>query len=184
MRVIHKIDPHTCTSVTFRASWVDPGSYGLVKAKELTFGLGLGPCGRFVTLLRCEVDEHFVKIEQWSQPDDQPFPECKHLERVQRMLERSRTEHLRQEKFYRDSCIFNPGYWTGPWWNRKFVHMERQPFEFVPKRGEFFSAKEIELVDAILKDARESQWAWRKRNEIKQFVYKMSDVHGRIVTIK
>lgn len=83
-------------AIRFRASWVDPGSYGLVKAKEVEFKLGLGPCGLVVTALWAKVDGEILTI----------------------------TQHAYDPKL---------------------------------------------------------KW-WQDRREIKEFSYKMSDVHGRIVT--
>lgn len=53
-------------TIKFRASWVDPGSYGLVKAKEVVFEHGLGPCGRVVTHLHCTITEDLLTVTQWS----------------------------------------------------------------------------------------------------------------------
>lgn len=55
-------------TIKFRASWVDPGSYGLVKAKEVEFSLGLGPCGRIVTSLEYRISGEFLTVIQTSYP--------------------------------------------------------------------------------------------------------------------
>lgn len=183
MRVIHTPDPHTCKSVTFRASWVDPGSYGLVKAKELTFALGMGPCGRFVTSLRCEVSTESVLIEQCSQPDDKPCPDYRlalylreQVLRSERALKAAQVEHLTAQLLVRH------GNWVGRWPFKRFISAPSVPFEFKP--GRYLTDSEKDAIAAIIEDISTGQRDWHNRNEIKQFVYKMSDVHGRIVTIK
>ncbi len=53
-------------SVVFHASWPDPGSYGLIKAREVEFKHGLGPCGRIVTRLSVHIEGQFLKVSQTS----------------------------------------------------------------------------------------------------------------------
>lgn len=56
-------------TLKFRASFAEPGSFGLIKVKEVTFTLGMGPCGRFVTELDWRFDQHYLVIEQTSYPE-------------------------------------------------------------------------------------------------------------------
>lgn len=61
----------TFKSVKFRASFVQPESFGLLKVKEVEFKLGLGPCGRHVTELSYSISGDLLTIVQRSrEPDD------------------------------------------------------------------------------------------------------------------
>ena len=60
--------------IKFRASFAEPGSFGLIKAKEVVFQLGLGPCGRFVTALDWNFDKDHLVVMQTSYPEEPPAP--------------------------------------------------------------------------------------------------------------
>uniref|UniRef100_A0AAU6VZR8 Uncharacterized protein n=1 Tax=Pseudomonas phage Ghual01 TaxID=3138534 RepID=A0AAU6VZR8_9CAUD len=147
-------------AIRFRASWPDPGSYGLVKAREIEFKAGLGPCGRVVTHLSYTVSGELLTIKQTSYP-----PELA----VSRWLEE------RQFKASLPKDIVTGGELV----SSRFGLFGRQ---FVWSPVEIQRAEISESSQKILKEFEEHHKARRDACEVKTFIYKMSDVHGRIVT--
>lgn len=137
-----KEDAPVIKELTFKASKPD-GAYGLHKIHEVTFKLGLGPCGRHVEKLSCEVSGSIVKVTQESYLNERPFQ------------------------------AFSAQV------------LEDQAWEFEPKwfglRGDKVA---FENLLAKAKLIRGRMKTWQDSVEIKEFIYKMSDIHGRIVIVK
>jgi len=130
-------------SIKFRASFIQPETYGLAKVKEVEFKLGLGPCGRFVETLTHEVSEGILKITQTSHLTERPYPPYAGREALEF------AERTRPRWFGLTGC--------------KAAHKYNL---------------------SVYEDIREAIKEWRDGCEIKQFVYKMSDIHGRIEVIQ
>uniref|UniRef100_A0AAU6W3B9 Uncharacterized protein n=1 Tax=Pseudomonas phage Lepni01 TaxID=3138536 RepID=A0AAU6W3B9_9VIRU len=179
-------------SIKFRSSWVDPNSYGLVKAKEMVFEMGLGPCGRHVTELRYEVDEDLLKISQWSRhpcdlapPTDDYYNACRKIDRhedAERLYERERrlAGYCGLGRLVRPEETVTTGFW---WWKRTYT-IPAETLPEIPKPEGFLEATEL----AALKAHRSAIWQahakWQDAVEVKHFIYKMADVHGRIEVVK
>uniref|UniRef100_A0AAU6W306 Uncharacterized protein n=1 Tax=Pseudomonas phage Ghuch01 TaxID=3138535 RepID=A0AAU6W306_9CAUD len=150
------------SAIRFRASWPEPGSYGLIKAREVEFKMGLGPCGRVVTHLAYTVSGELLTIKQTSYPPE--LADSRWLE------ERKFKASLPQDIITGGEIIpVNLGLFG---FRKSFL---RSPVEI--QRAEI-----SESSKKILKEFEEHRKARRDACEIKTFIYKMSDVHGRIVT--
>lgn len=165
----------------FRASWVDPNSYGLVKAKELTFELGLGPCGRHVVSLGVAITDDLLTIKQWSRsPELLHEPQCDAKWKLER--------HQRLERTYRPAVTLKRQELrvTGMLWWRKeeWVDViETTHGDAVKPEGLLEDSEVAELQDQIRK-YYSAVTKWNDDLELKTFVYKMADVHGRIEVVK
>lgn len=147
-------------AIRFRASWPDPGSYGLVKAREVEFKAGLGPCGRVVTHLSYTVSGELLTIKQTSFP-----PEL------------ADNRWLAEQKF--KASLPKDEVRGGELVSSRFGVFGRQ---FVWSPVEILKAEISESSKEILNEFKKYREARRDACEVKTFIYKMADVHGRIVT--
>lgn len=168
-------------SIKFRASWVDPNSYGLVKAKEITFEHGLGPCGRHVVSLAYEVTEELLTIRQWSRsPELLHEPQCHSQWKLDR--------HQRLERSYRPAVTLKrqEERVTGFLWWRKseWVDVIETTMGDREKPEGLLEDSEVETLKAEVREHWAAVQKWNDDLEVKTFVYKMADVHGRIEVVK
>ncbi|QNJ57494.1 hypothetical protein [Pseudomonas phage PlaquesPlease] len=168
------------SEISFKVSRPD-GTYGLFKLSETVFKLGLGPCGRHVTKLSVSVDRDFLRVTQWSRAaDDLDPPPCPPNEVY--------TKLARDECAMRNEPIIRlrlppQVYYTGfLWWKKRHVVNEPAPLPEKPKGA--LDPEERERLSEIIRDYKRAFAEWESRVEIKEFIYKISDVHGRIVTTK
>lgn len=135
---------HDASYIRFRASFIQPDTFGLAKVKEVVFESDvMGPCGRYVGSLRYQVTDAHLFIVQRSYPNSG--------EDWDDLVLRS---YLRMEA-------------TRPRWFRKG-----------PPKEIHEQACESYYQNVKARDE------WQDSVEIKSFVYKMSDIHGRIEVIK
>ncbi|WYW04355.1 hypothetical protein Kurepalu2_00008 [Pseudomonas phage vB_PpuP-Kurepalu-2] len=160
------------THVKFNASWVDKGSYGLIKARDVEFGLGLGPCGRVVTHLAVEITADHLKVIQTSRLPEDVAPPA-----VDRTIKERLDADRRHRRVYPGMKTIEVT--TGFLWWKKTEEVA-YPTLIEPK-GLLTDAERDEL-NAAFEAQGKAYDAWYKAFEIKEFVYKMQDVHGRIVT--
>jgi hypothetical protein len=180
----HRVYPEKTTkSIKFRASWVDPGSYGLVKARECLFELGTGPCGKHVLKLDCEVTEDLLTITQTARHCNDLYEPQEGLAAVLKLDRHERAK--RDQRPGRMVPVAGESYTTGWWifkttWSGPLMMRMEEP---EPHKDILTLAEVVELQEA--KAAYQKEYAaWRDRLEVKTFVYKMADVHGRIEIIK
>ena len=88
-------------SLKFRASFVQPESFGLLKVKEVEFKLGLGPCGRHVTSLSHHITADLLTIVQVSRlPDDLEPPDGSEAQIAKRKLREDEDLHRRNRHMF------------------------------------------------------------------------------------
>lgn len=167
-------------AIKFSASWPEPGSYGLIKNRTVLFELGLGPCGKHVLKLAYEVDDHLLRVTQESRhPDDLEPPEApmdaffkrgKHLT-AKRLSQRP------PKLTYKAGEPVQIGWWI-------FKMGTHTPLEMVVEEPEpnpdILTDEQLKELYKVLTEHNLAFQAWKDRLEVKHFVYKMSDVHGRI----
>lgn len=175
--VRHQPHPQT-KSIKFRATFPQVESYGLHKVKEVVFALGLGPCGKHVLRLEHTVTEDLLTIIQTSRdPDDLEQPLIHELKALTYQIHLHSAAVDERRKLLR---TFGETYTTGHlWWKKTHV----MTVDATTIKGLLTDEQKVENFrrqDEIKKAARE----WLKRLEVKTFVYKMSDVHGRIEVIQ
>jgi hypothetical protein len=130
-------------SIKFRASFIQPETYGLAKVKEVEFKLGEGPCGRFVETLAFRVTDGLLVVTQTSHLTKRPYPP------------------------FAGNDAFEMAQACKPRW-----------FGLVGSGiGYDYNMRVYETIRTAIK-------AWRDTVEIKEFVYKLSDVHGRIEALR
>lgn len=167
--------------IKFRASWVDPNSYGLVKAKEITFELGLGPCGRHVVDLAFEVTDDLLTIKQWSRS-----PELLHEPRCSAKWKLDK--HNRLERSYRPTVTLKRKElrttgWL--WWEKsEWVDVTETTIGDAVKPEGLLEDSEVAALKAQMRAYQKAMQEWHDDLELKTFVYKMADVHGRIEMTK
>jgi hypothetical protein len=172
------INTPTLKALKFRASWPDPGSYGLIKAREVIFELGLGPCGKHVLKLAYEVDEHLLKVTQTSRQPDDLEPPTEGLSAIYKL-----SRHEGAKRMQRPARMVPKAgeTITYGWWIFKssFTPLTMALEEPEPHKDILTMAEVIDLqvIEQVHKKAYQE---WKDRLEVKTFVYKMSDVHGRI----
>jgi hypothetical protein len=163
-------------ALKFRASWPDPGSYGLIKAREVIFELG--PCGKHVLALAYEVDEHLLKVTQTSRQPDDLEPPTEGLSAIYKLQQHENAKRMQRPP----RLVAKPGETTtSGWWIFKssFTPVVMGFEEQEPHKDILTMAEVIDL-QVIEQAHRKAYQAWKDRLEVKTFVYKMSDVHGRI----
>lgn len=130
-------------SIKFRASFIQPETYGLAKVKEVEFKLGLGPCGRFVETLAFRVTDGLLVVTQTSYTTPRPHPPFAGQDSLESAKE------------------------CKPRW-----------FGFAGSQAAYdYHMRLYEWIRMAIKE-------WRDTEEIKTFVYKMTDIHGRIEALK
>jgi hypothetical protein len=173
-------------AIKFSASWVDPGSYGLVKNRQVVFELGLGPCGRHVVDLAHTISEGLLTVTQWSRlPGELTPPDRSAALSADHKLEMHR--HASQGWEPVITHYGPPKVVTAGWWIFKSTFTVRGPEELVhnPNRPEgLLKPSEVIALQALVRDFWDSVRKWDEGVEIKTFVYKLSDVHGRIEVLK
>ena len=173
-------------SLKFRAAFAQKDTFGLVKVCEVEFTHGLGPCGRHVTDLRYEIADGLLTIKQWSRhPDDLGEP----TEGSEaRWLLEADNQKARLEGSYPGLILTTPDeprtFTTGFLWWRKTVVIPAEPLpEPPPKPGRLTTEQRTELRKQF-SDYCKAHDKWVNAVEIKEFVYKLSDIQGRIETLK
>lgn len=175
----HRIYPTAPTkSIKFRATFPQVESYGLHKIKEVVFALGLGPCGKHVLRLEHTVTEDLLTIIQTSRdPEDLEQPYLYELEALTYEIQLHSAAVDERRKLLR---TFGETYTTGHLWWKKTHVMTVDTRHLKDLLTDEQKKANFARQDEIKKAARE----WLKRLEVKTFVYKMSDVHGRIEVIQ
>jgi hypothetical protein len=166
-------------ALKFRASWPDPGSYRLIKAREVIFELGLGPCGKHVLALAYEVDEHLLKVTQTSRQPDDLEPPTEGLSAIYKLQKHDLARRL--ERPLRTGMKPGKTHTTG-WWIFKSTWSEPPMLTLEQPEPHPDTLTMAEVIDLqVIEQAHKKAYQeWRDRLEVKTFVYKMSDVHGRI----
>lgn len=166
-----------CKSIKFRATFPKAESYGLHQVKEVVFALGLGPCGKHVLKLTHTVTDDLLTIVQTSRaPDDLEGPI---LEKT-RAAEQALSEDRKLRAYYGPRLTRSEFVTTGHLWWKKTIEIKP---ENVHIKG-LLTPQQVADYEAIIKAQRVAAKAWLDRLEVKTFVYKMSDVHGRIEVIQ
>ncbi|WYW04261.1 hypothetical protein Kompost2_00011 [Pseudomonas phage vB_PpuP-Kompost-2] len=182
----HRVYPVTPTkSIKFRATFPKAESYGLHQVKEVVFALGLGPCGKHVLRLEHTITEDLLTITQTSRhPDDLEEPggvwSAKYkLERHERAVD----QMMRDRPMAR---LYIPEYRvvSGFLWWAKYEEIKPEPLPEMPPPEGLLEPAEKAALELELRELYKAHADWRDRLEVKTFVYKMTDVHGRIETIK
>lgn len=173
-------------SIKFNASWVDPGSYGLVKARTVVFELGLGPCGRHVTDLSHTINEGLLTVTQWSRDPEKLTAPCRNAAfAAEHKLERHQHASSGWEPMVtlrRPAETITSGWWI---FKSTWTTHEKGILMPNPNRPEgLLTAAEVVAERTIIKDFWDAVRDWDNDVEIKSFVYKMADIHGRIEVLK
>ncbi|QJD54653.1 hypothetical protein PssvBMR2_gp10 [Pseudomonas phage MR2] len=159
-------------AITFKVSRPD-GNYGLHKIAETTFELGLGPCGRVVTNLSYTIAEGLLTVVQVSRlPEDVEKPPVDYS--LKARLDADRKARYRTQIAPKVHTVT-----VGMLWWKREVEVHSLSLENAP--GTLTDSERAEL-EAAFKAQGDAIDRWYKAHEIKKFVYKISDVHGRIVT--
>lgn len=178
----------TCTkSIKFHASVPQPESYGLLKVCKIEFALGLGPCGRHVTELHHKIEGDLLTITQCSRlPDELEPPDgsaaTSALFKIRKddelLADAKRWDHIR------------PIYYVPPAQHIKYFRWGFWPvFEEVvepPKTVVIDGALSLDeraALEKTITDYAAAKRAFWRGLETKQFVYKISDIHGRIEVV-
>lgn len=172
-------------SIKFNASWVDPGSYGLVKARTVVFELGLGPCGRHVTELHHTINDGLLTVTQWSRdPEKLTPPDYGVALNAQHKVE----THNQVSRTYQPTVTVKglPRTSTSGWWIFKSTMEFHQEVQVPnPEKPEgLLEASELADLKALVTGYYDTVRVWEEGLEIKTFVYKMADIHGRIEVLK
>ena len=172
---------HAVKAVKFRATFPKAESYGLHQVKEVEFKLGLGPCGRHVIDLAYAIHDDLLKITQSSRlPDDLEAPVCNHRARLhQHMLAKDRGPTIHKTLIKPEQVV------KSGWWIFESTCTYPAVYETVevPNKDILTAAELVELYN-LMDYGNKAYKAWQDRLEVKTFVYKMADVHGRIESIK
>lgn len=187
-RNVHQCSPQATNKVKalkFNASWVDQGSYGLVKARTVVFELGLGPCGRHVTDLSHTINEGLLTVTQWSRdPEKLTPPDYGAALNAQHKVE----VHNQVSRTYQPTVTVKgpPRTCTSGWWI--FKSTMEYPHEVQvanPEKPEgLLEDSELASFKALATGYHDTVRVWEEGVEIKTFVYKMADIHGRIEVLK
>ncbi|WZX11471.1 hypothetical protein YZUPF006_000009 [Pseudomonas phage YZU-PF-006] len=158
------------------------GNYGLHKITETVFKLGLGPCGRHVLSLSAVVCEDFLRVTQHSRMPDDLEPPASPTEAY-----RSIAEHECASRWFRPVLLtIKPEpevYYTGfLWWRKKHIRKADEPKP--EARHGFLTPEELETHKATVRAYEKAVHEWENRKEIKEFIYKITDIHGRITITK
>lgn len=170
-------------SIKLRASFVQAETFGMLKVKEVEFKLGLGPCGRHVTHLSYDIKDGLLTIIQGSRlPDELEPPDrsAYHTARdkleaddhKRRLFEPQLVRMTQLERIIKD---YRWGFWP------IFEYVEVKATEAV-LIGTLTDEQRSELVK-IMDDYNTSVREWGAGYETKKFIYKISDIHGRIEVI-
>ena len=138
------------------------GSSGLIKAREVEFKLGLGPCGRVVVRLDFSVSEGLLTVTQTSLPPE--------LAENRYQAEKAFRASLPKDTVTGGELIASKGGLFGL----------GTVYGWSPV--EVLKAEISESSKEILNEFKKYREARQEAIEIKTFIYKMTDVHGRIVT--
>jgi hypothetical protein len=175
-----KITIHTppIKALKFRASWPDPGSYGLIKAREVIFELGLGPCGKHVLKLAYEVTEDLLTVTQTSRQPDDLEPPTEGLSAIYKLQKHELARRLQRpgQMVPRAGETSTSGWWI---FKSSFTPLT-MVFEEPEPHPDTLTMAEVIDLQVIEQAHKKAYQEWRDRLEVKTFVYKMSDVHGRI----
>lgn len=161
----------------FRASFAKTESYGLMQVKEVVFwAREVGPCGRFVTQLSYAIDGEYLIVRQASRdPEDLVFKEAERLKEVEEILYKHRKAGELYPKF---KIEVKREKWYGP------EVVVRTPISPIVPHEDTLPSEQVWSLSAEMAKLQAESRAFRDRQEIKEFIYKMSDVHGRIEVIK
>jgi hypothetical protein len=142
------------------------------------FELGLGPCGKHVLKLAYEVDEHLLKVTQTSRQPDDLEPPTEGLEACYKLSRHEQAKRMQPAP----RLVAKAGETTtSGWWIFKSTFTPVvMGFEEQDQHKDILTMAEV--IDLqVIEQAYHKAWkAWKDRLEVKTFVYKMSDVHGRI----
>lgn len=170
-------------SIKIRASFPQPESFGILRVKDVEFKLGLGPCGRHVTHLSHSIKDDLLTIVQESRlPDDLEGPDYGAYSKARRALEDDARLHRLNPpvlfyvpKFEQVIKEYRWGFWP------IYESVEIKPPEVVVEGA---LTKEQEAAHRKTMDDYATELsAWRGRNEVKTFIYKIADIHGRIEVV-
>ena len=176
-------------SIKFHASIPQPESYGLLKVCKVEFALGLGPCGRHVTELHHRIDGELgiLTITQCSRaPDELEPPDNTAAVSAQYKLRKddellrdaTRWDHIRPV-FYvqpeRHIKYFRWGFWP------VFEEVVEPPKTVVIDGA--LSLEERAELEKTISDYEAAKRDFWRGLETKKFVYKISDIHGRIEVV-
>lgn len=188
MSNVHYVGGRTQTqrvkSIKFRATFPKAESFGLHQVKEVEFKLGLGPCGKHVLHLKHEIADDLLTITQWARnPDDLEEPTNSTWaiqEKLERHAEARKDPIHTYEVEVSPAQVVERGWWIfkssctyGP-----IMKTIERPNRYLLEPSEVTALHD--QITAIYKAHQE----WQDRLEVKTFVYKMADGHGRIEVLK
>lgn len=177
----------TTKSIKFHTSVPQPESYGMLKVCKTEFKLGLGPCGRHVTELHHRIDGDLMTITQWSRdPNYLVPPNSDAVVKADLKIKRDqdlRRAHERQIGSFVTYTLRHrvlKGYRWGFWPIYEWVDLPA-PKEVTIKGA--LSEEEITELNKTISDFEKATKVWMADLEKKQFVYKLTDIHGRIEVV-